>query len=123
MSDIEQETKFDDHENRIKRLENDENVNNILKIVQKIESRLIGGLDNETPGLIPEFKQLKKDFEDLKLQVKEILPAKNAISDVKDLQKDIKALMTHKYILYISGMILFYLLGHPEIVKSLLGIK
>lgn len=134
MNDIEQETKFDDHENRIKRLENDENVNNILHIVQKIESRLLGGLDSETPGLIADFRQTKKDVDDVKTRLAQIeacireikdglIPSKTLTSDYQEIKKEIKSLAMHKYILYGGMIVIGWLLAHPEIIKSIIGIK
>ena len=134
MNDIEQKTLIDDHENRIKRLENDENVNNILHIVQKIEARLLGGLDSETPGLIPDFKQTKKDVDDIKARfgqietcMKEIkdnlTPIKTVVEDYKEIRKEVKSLTMHKYILYGGMIVIGYLLTHPEIIRSIIGIK
>lgn len=126
--------RFADHENRLAVLEDDEKVGNILIILQKIEQRLIGGLDNDSPGLIPEFNQTKKDVDEIKVHlgtieasIKKIeeglTPTKNIVEDIKDLKKEVKMLSMHRYILYGGILVLYYLLSHPEMVKSLLGIK
>jgi predicted nucleic acid-binding Zn-ribbon protein len=76
----------------------DGDVSAILSIAQKLEHRLVGSLDSETPGLITQVQELKKTVGEAKEEFRTI--------NVKlvDVQKAFDQLNKYKWISY--GVIL-----------------
>jgi hypothetical protein len=56
-----------DLEKRVTQLESDyeNDVRRMLQIMQKVERRLVGSIENDTPGLISEVRDLKKELADV----------------------------------------------------------
>lgn len=132
---------IENHENRLLKLENDENVNNIFSVLKKIEEKLLGGLETDSPGLVFEVKRTQenlieitkrvKNIETIATQVKEegSIPTKSKLyeieaikTEIRDVRKDIKNLNIHRWIVYGSIITLIYFMSHPTIIKSLFGV-
>ena len=99
---------LNEHEGRIKKLEesHDKDISTILSCLQTIESRLIGSIDDKSPGLLEEFRILKKDVEETRLRIT------NIESDIKELKQTAEGLTKYKFIIYGGIIVITWIISN-----------
>lgn len=104
---------YQNHENRIAKLEQSvENSNSeVVQAVRSLEKRLIGSIDTNTPGLVTEMREIKKEVEYCKSKItrietcvndfsRNLLPAQQLTERIEKIQENLESLNTHRWILY-----------------------
>jgi len=104
---------------RVEKLENshleyEKNNLKMLNILTKIEAKLIGSIETDTPGLLSQVRLTKEkvDQHDVKiLLIESKLPSAESMNEIKDLKEKVELLNRYKWMIYGVMVVLGYLIS------------
>ncbi len=106
-------------------------VGKVLEILRKIEIKLVGSIENDTPGLSTDVRQLKKDFEITKNDITHIneniqtmknsfVPTQVLTTDVKELKDKVDKLIKFRWIFYGGLLVVLWIISNPDKILKLI---
>lgn len=115
--------KLSELDGRLKTLENDNKQSEILDILNKLKARLLGDLNDDSPGLFSDVRELKKEARMAKEQlsvidghVQEIRKGQNNRiqfeKEIDDLKKEVSKIQKQVYIFTGGMVVVTWVLGY-----------
>lgn len=104
---------------RIEKLENahlryEENYIKILDILKKLEGKLVGSIETDSPGLLSQVRLTKERVaeHDVKLLLIESkLPSAESMSEIKSLKEEVQKLSQYRWMVYGVMVVIGYLIN------------